>query len=285
MRKKYQIKGSMTVEATLVFPLFFFVIVGFIYFFQVFKTQTAIQGNITEIAKEASRYGYLYESLTSTDKDNKEEDNATEGTKKEVKNILAKLAEGTFYKWRFQKLVSDNETLEGVDGGIDGISFLGSSFMEEDGIIEVKASYRVKIPVPFFSHFTFPVVQQVKTRGFIGASLIENTEGDQSSSGDEEYVFITKNGVVYHSHADCTYLKVKISSVKREQLEYLRNKSGGIYYPCEACAVGSNQAHYYITEFGNRYHTAKICTKIDRNVITIKKSEVGSRRPCSKCYP
>lgn len=287
MIDEYKVKGSLTVEATLVFPLFFFVIVGFLYFFQVFQTQVKIQGNITEIAQEASRYGYLYELLTSG-KDEKGKEQVKIDDSEEVKNIVTKLVEGSYYKIRFQQLMDEGQELYGVKGGVDGVSFLGSSFMEEDGIIEIVASYKVKIPVPFFSHLSFPVIQQVKTRGFIGASLQQETEeeGDNNENREEEYVYITKGGKAYHSHKSCTYLTVKISAVDASRLSKLRNKSGGKYYPCEACAKGeSEQKGYYITQYGDRYHTSQLCTRIDRNIITIKKSEVGGRKPCSKCYP
>lgn len=280
-------------EATLAFPLFFFVIVGFLYFFQVFETQAQIQGNITEIAKEASRYGYLYDSLTNCeeevnketqDKNNQQEGQDKDGLQQNVKDILSRLVEGTYYKYRFQQLTGDNNNLKGVAGGVDGVSFIGSSFMEEDGIIEVVASYRVKIPVPFFSHFSFPVIQQVKTRGFIG-TLLQEKEESKEHSGEDEYVYITKTGTVYHSQKSCTYLTVKIQCVLDKALETLRNKSGAIYYPCEECAKGqAHQQSYYITEYGDRYHTNKLCIKINHDIIAIKKSEVGSRKPCSKCY-
>ncbi len=275
-------KGSITVEATLVFPLFFFVIIGFIYFFQVFKTEIKIQGNITEIAQEASRYGYLYDTLAHSG----EEDSPKNQSNPNIKNILSKLVEGTYYKIRFRELNEEDNNLPGVSGGIDGVTFLGSSFMEEDGIIEVVASYRVKIPVPFFSNFTFPVIQQVKTRGFIGATLLKKEEDNGANQNNEdEYVYITESGQAYHSQKDCTYLKVKISCVSKDALRNLRNSSGAIYYPCEACTEGhGEQQSYYITEYGDRYHSSKLCNKIKHNILTIKKSEVGSRRPCSKCY-
>ncbi len=285
MIDQYKVKGSLTVEATLIFPLFFFVIVGFLYFFQVFQTQTKIQGNITEIAQEASRYGYLYELLTNG-KEEKEKEQVKTDDSNVAKDIVTKLVEGSYYKIRFQQLMDGDQELYGVKGGVDGISFLGSSFMEEDGIIEIVASYKAKIPVPFFSHLSFPVIQQVMTRGFIGASLLNETEEEKEENNEEEYVYITKGGKAYHSHKSCTYLTVKISAVDASVLNKLRNKSGGKYYPCESCAKGEpEQKCYYITQYGDRYHTSQLCTRIDRNIITIKKSEVGDRKPCSKCYP
>lgn len=285
MKVKWHMRGSMTVEATLVFPLFFFVIVGFLYFFQIFQTQTRIQGYLTEIGQEASRYAYVYDALTKSEEGEKVSKKDEQEVDQEVKDILTRLVEGSYYKLRFKQLVKGEAELKGVVGGLNGVSFLSSSFMEKEGIIEVVASYQVKIPVPFFSHFSFPVVQQIKTRGFIGASLIKESEDSQGEGEDEEYVYITRTGTVYHSHQSCTYLNPKITSVSAKALETLRNKSGGIYYPCEACCQGhKEQPNYYITQYGNRYHTSKLCNKIDRDVKTIKKSEVGGRRACSKCY-
>ena len=83
MRGRDTAKGSITVEATLVFPIFFFVIVGFIYFFQIFKTQIKLQGNITDIAQEASRYAYLYDVLANTEKESTKSTDSTQNKESE----------------------------------------------------------------------------------------------------------------------------------------------------------------------------------------------------------
>lgn len=285
-------------EATLVFPLFFFLVVGFLYFFQILSMQVKIQGNLTELAKEASRYGYLYDTLTSSNNTEASEEKAKEGkeirqdkkennqtVKKEVMDVLTGLVEGSYYKYRFGQMMEQYENVHAIDGGLEGVNFLGSSFMGQDGEIQVVASYKIKIPVPFFSGLTFPVTQQVKTRGFIGTCLKEDQgTGEEASDEDEKYVYVTRTGRVYHETKSCTYLSPRISSVSASSLGDLRNKSGAIYYPCESCARDrEKQGSYYITEYGNRYHTSKLCNKIERDIQTIKKSEVGSRRPCSKC--
>lgn len=285
MNIKWKTKGSLTVEATLVFPLFFFLIIGFLYFFQIFSMQVKIQGNLTELAQEASRYGYLYDTLTIS-KNNEASEEKSQDVKEEVMNVLTGLAEGSYYKYRFGQLMENYENVHAIDGGLEGISFFGSAFMGQDGEILVVASYKITIPVPFFSGISFPVTQQVKTRGFIGTYLKENQGDEEAEDEEDEYVYITRTGKVYHVTKSCTYLSPKIHCVTASSLENLRNKSGAKYYPCESCAEGKkNRGSYYITEYGNRYHTSKLCNKIERDIRTIKKSEVGSRKPCSKCCP
>ncbi len=288
MKIRKRMQGSLTVEATLILPLFFFVVFGFLYFFQVFKLQIKIQDSLTEIGQEASRYGYVYEYLTKDGAtEASSEEQGTGSTGEVIKQTLCKLVDGSFYKVRFKELMENDKSLQVVKGGVEQISFMGSSFMTENAQIQVVASYDVQIPVPFFSYFSIPIVQKVKTRGFVGVTLKNDTEGNQAEEeNQEEVVYATRKGTAYHKSTDCTYLSPKITSISAEALQTKRSKSGAIYYACEACCEGTSpQSNYFITAYGNRYHTSKLCTKIDRTILTLKKSEVGTRKPCSKCYP
>lgn len=293
-------RGSITVEAALVMPIFMFALIAFLYFFQLFTLQEQIQESITRVSKQASQYGYVYRYLQEASKDKKEDNEASKekdaSKEKEVskekdtskaKKVVQGFIDGTLFRTKFLEDMGDNTNDTCIMGGINGISFLESSFMKQEDNIEIVAIYEVKIPVLFFQLRPFTVVQRVHSRAFVGESLVEEG-GDSNEEKDDEkdtYVYITKTGKVYHKNCNCTYLKVKLTSVLGKDIASKRNDSGAIYYPCESCMKGKLDPNktYYVTKYGNRYHISSKCNKIERDVKKIKLSEVGSRGPCSKC--
>lgn len=276
-------RASLTVEASLVFPIFILVILGFLYFMQLFILQERIQSSITEVSKFASRYAYLYERVLQPEGEEKNQEEADN----ELRKIMNGLISGTIYRGKFLEYLGEDKPNDFcVEGGLNAVSFIQSSFMKEDEKIEIVATYDVRIPMLFFSTSPFHVVQKVKTRAFVGYSCLEGA-GYQSKETDTSnpYVYITKTGVVYHKDSECTYIKYKIQSVSMESMEQLRNTSGGIYYPCESCVEGKNITlqSCYITSYGDRYHSEASCNKLKRTIIKVRLSQVAGRKPCSKC--
>lgn len=276
-------RASLTVEASLVFPIFILVILGFLYFMQLFILQERIQSSITEVSKFASKYAYLYERVLQPEGEADKE----EESENELRGIMNGLISGTIYRSKFLEYLGEDKPNDFcVDGGLNAISFIQSSFMKEDKNIEIVATYDVRIPMLFFSASPFHVVQKVKTRAFVGFSCLEGA-GYHSEETDtsDPYVYITKTGVVYHNDSECTHIKYKIQSVSINTIDYLRNVSGGIYYPCESCVVGRNITlqSCYITSYGDRYHSESSCNKLKRTIIKVRLSKVAGRKPCSKC--
>lgn len=267
------IKASLTVESVFAFPIFFFAVLVFFYFIQIVILQEQVQASITEVASFSTQYGHVYQDYTEDDKRKGEDNN----------KILDGFVDGTAFKTVFLEIARKFHIQDTcVRGGIESIQFWNSSFMNDGETIEVVASYQLQLPIPFVQNQTMNTVQRVKARAFVGATCIDECEGDKP---DGPYVFITPTGSVYHTREDCTYLEMDIMSVAYEELFLRRNQSGAKYYPCESCVGDTNasQAVVYITSYGTRYHTDRSCKKIHREVRKVKLSQVGSKRPCSKC--
>ena len=100
----------------------------------------------------------------------------------------------------------------------------------------------------------------------------------------KQMVYVTETGTVYHLSRSCTHLDLAISPVTSEQLSASRNASGGNYRVCELCGMSAaSQGTYYITKEGDRYHSSLSCSGLKRTVYEIPISQVGDRRPCSRC--
>lgn len=283
--KKDKWNGSITVEATLVLPIFVFIVITFLSFIQFLIMQEKIQHSLTEVAREVSKSAYIYDQLR--DDPNEEEINNS-GAKVEQNEIINGLASGVVFEHEFEQFHTLSEKEKRcIVGGLEGIHFYKSSFMKDGETIEIVATYRFRLPIPTFFVATLPVEQRVKTRGFIGKTC-QSTGGAQlkaPSGEDDYYVYITTNGSVYHKNRDCVHLRRTTSRCTYEELELKRNKNGGKYTPCERCmdSLSNRQPYYYITSDGTKYHATLDCPSLKRSVRMVLKSSVTNRLPCSAC--
>ncbi|HEX3022130.1 MAG TPA: TadE family protein [Lachnospiraceae bacterium] len=185
--------------------------------------------------------------------------------------------------------VSDNKVLSMpcIANGENGILLSLSNYNDETDEIDIVAYYNIDIPIKMFGLQQIPALQRIKVKAFVGSKMDDGTDdGEKDTNEDgsqDEIVFITETGTVYHRSRDCTHLKLSIKLVTCEELDSLRNASGGKYYPCEICGSNEKQATYYITNQGGCYHSDIHCSGLKRTVYEIALSEVGSRSPCTRC--
>lgn len=241
-------RGSMTLEAAIVLPLSAAFLTFFLFLFRVMQVEQIVQNALIYAGREAAAYGAGSSEVT----------------------ILA-LGNGFFYKE-----VADSQLVKTyVQNGAAGIVLLESS-VEED-CVNLRAVYRVKFPVGFFSINGIDLVSESKNRIWNG----------QLASGGEDsdpIVYYTATGSVYHLTKSCSYLDLSIRAVARSDLSGLRNKSGGKYYACSLChAKDSDSKTVYITDYGAEYHDSLQCSALKRTIYEVRLSQVGSRKPCSKC--
>ena len=130
--------------------------------------------------------------------------------------------------------------------------------------------------IGFDKAITAAVVYVRKWTGYNVLSPLDTKE-------DEEYVYITECGTVYHRSRTCSHLKITISVVNLSDLPGRCNDYGQRYTPCEKCAKGSSTGLVFITDKGDKYHNSATCSGLKRTVKTVKLSEVGGRGPCSAC--
>ena len=301
--------ASLTVEAALVLPILIFACYAFLFFFYVLSIQENLHNASTRACETVASYGYLIryiedrgeeiedkknEDSTAQQEDNEANTISTEEEKlvsniedSDIARLIYCLADAALIKSYVKKHMSLQNNLDlFIQGGYSGISFLGSNLYDENGFVTIQMTYKVKPPV--FSDLLpgFWVVQSVRMHSFNGYK-VSKKNAEPKEEQDEEMVYITESGAVYHTHSDCTYIKIILEQVDYENVSSLKNESGGRYYPCEGCVNSKNNAldykTVYITKFGTRYHISTSCSKIKRSIKSIKLSEVGSRKKCSKC--
>lgn len=165
---------------------------------------------------------------------------------------------------------------QGVDP--DNLDCKGTNCHWNTGILDLKVRYPVEIPIPMFWIPPVFCEESLRVKGWNGYVA---TIGSGTS---DQIVYVTDTGIVYHEDPDCTYLDLSIHAVSADELEEIRNLSGGKYYACEACGKRETDEELrYITDYGTRYHTTLTCKKIKRTIYAISLDEAYGLGGCSKC--
>lgn len=259
--KRY--KASMTVEAAFVLPFFLFAFLNVISILEIYRVQSNLSAAMHMTSKEMAVYAYEYKAVFDEDVGKLESLGLTYGyASNRVKNIL-----GETYL--------DNSPIK---DGVSGIGWYRSSVLEEDDCIDLIASYTIKPPVAVVGFGEFKMYNRMFTRAWTGY----DNAAAANRNADEELVYITPDGTVYHRSRVCSYLKLSIVPVNMTVLEDQRNEGGAKYYPCEECGK-KERSVVYITNYGTRYHSSLQCSKLKRTILAVPLSEVGGRGACSKC--
>ncbi len=146
----------------------------------------------------------------------------------------------------------------------------------EDECIDLVYPYKVKSFFPMVGFEDFWMYSRMRTRAWTGYD-VEKVQPEQ-----EEIVYITEYGEVYHLTKSCSYLKLSIRAVERDVVEELRNADGACFYSCEECGKECTNT-VFVTSYGNRYHATLQCGSLKRKIQEIPLSEVGNRNACKKC--
>ncbi|SEP57306.1 TadE-like protein [Lachnospiraceae bacterium NE2001] len=243
-------KGSVSIEAAVAFPLFLFTILAFIYMGEMYRVKETVYEGLIETAEYMAEYAYLTDTF--------------EGVS---------VMDYPMAMLRFEQYVDNKALLEKyVVGGSLGISLIGSSFPDDEGYIDIYATYYVRLDVPIIGIFKKRIDEHIKQRAYLGSSSLLNSVESES---DDKYVFVAENATVYHSSRSCTYLMPDIVSSDKA------SASNSGYRACEYCG-GGNDSLVYITTEGECYHSSRTCSRLKRTVSRKKLSEV-SLPPCSKC--
>lgn len=246
-------KGSMTIEAAIVLPLFVGFFAFILFYFRIMQVQLTVQGALEETGRNLALL-------------------AVKELEEPVENIgYEVIAKGMLSL----KLKDDRFIEQYVSGGATGVMLAMSEF--EGDYIELNANYIMKFPIKFWGKRDFLICQRTQFRKWNGwHGVLINPE-------IAELVYVTEYGEVYHMRRSCTYLNLSIQKILREELEIRRNYSGERYEICELCGDESDSAVVYITNYGECYHNTITCSGLKRIIYQKLLSEVGGMPACTKC--
>ncbi len=270
-KSRYQ-NASLTVEASIAFPVFFFAVLYLIQMFGGLRAELTIaQAGITS-AREVAAYSYVAERLADGE-------SAAADTILKVfdQKIVRDAAITSVFYAR-----CDNSLLKeaGVAQGLGGI-WVDSKETGEKTRAEI--FYRVKPANVLTKERNRYYVLRIVYRNWTGEGKVHKAE--EENAGKSNIVYMTEHGAVYHLSRTCSHIKIDIEAVRPKDVGERRNLSGAKYYACEFCSPElSKLAQVYITEYGTRYHAFSSCSAIKRNVRECSLEEVGQTYPaCSRC--
>lgn len=272
--------GSLTVEAALVLPIFIFSTLLFVSLFQVMYIQEMVQYALTETAREASRYGFIYDDLS---KDTNHAETTQEKNSTVYYNKINSIVDGSFYRSIFSKYISVKELESSCVKGT--FSFLESQFMNDNNEIEILVEYDIKPIISMFGIDSIPIIQKVKTKGFVGTYLIGDVNIENLTEKDL-VVYLAENGTVYHKQETCTHLLLSVKTIPIGQVENYRNENGGKYKRCSRCIkekLYDNSTLIFIAAQGNHYHSIRDCSGLKRTVKEVLLSQIKELPPCKRC--
>lgn len=247
-------KGSLTIEAALLLPLFLLIISSIMYFLVIFNLQMNIQSRLENTARDISKAAYLTEDL-------------------KIFNYV--YLRSSMMNSEVKEMINNSNIL----GKSEGIHFYESEFFNQEGILDLVTTYEMVIPFIPEKIISFPCVQRARIRTWIG----KNIDGEDMQGG--ETVFVTPTGTVYHRNRDCSHLKLSISEKRFKDIHTLRNNQGGKYYRCSLCGEEFHSPNdiVYVTSEGDCWHSSVHCSGLKRTILEIDISEVGTKSACSRC--
>ncbi len=272
LQGKMSSPGSLTTETALVLPVFLFAMISVMYLTEAVRFSSEMSAVLSETAEEYAKYAYAVEAAGNGAGIVIPDSIGLIGGR-----LLGAAAAGAQVR---EQLGSTYIEESPVEGGAAGISFLRSSVMGNDDMIDLIASYRIDPPYEFLGIIRPVVTDRARVRAFTG---YDNTHTGGNDSPAEEYVYITENGSVYHRSRSCRHLNFTVRARDISVIGNERANDGSRYYPCERCAGGVRSGLVYLTDDGNRYHTSLRCPSLTRNIREIPISQAGGRSPCRDC--
>lgn len=252
-------KGSATVEALLILPVVLFFILSVGWMADIIGIHSELGGVVNRVGNGMVIYSHAYNSLT--------EENIGE-TEFGPAVMSIGLSEGylrsEIVKTRAGEKITD-------------LVCAFSSITDEE--IHLSVTYKVEPPMKIPGFNGIFLKNSFYSRPYTGYHHDETEDSDE----DDEIVYITRTGTVYHTVTDCRALKVTVDTVGWSQISVERNNDGAKYYPCEKCAGSGQAGMVFITPYGNRYHFDRDCHEINSVWYAVPHSKVKERRKCKFC--
>ena len=267
--KEMSLPASMTVESSIALPLFIFFFANILVMFNILKVQSDLEAALHQAGNRICLLSYDEKTATGTLSEN------SEGA-----DIAAGVASVFYAKSLVKDYLGSGIEKSCVTDGFSGMSFRNSRIMAGNDIVDIVVDYEVHPLISLIGFKNFPVEGRYYGHAWTGYDITGEGGGERP---EEEMVYVTEHGEVYHRNINCKHLKLSVHTINYEALKDARNADRGKYYPCEYCAERISGGSVFITDYGDRYHTSVNCPGLKRKIYTIPLSEVGGRPPCSAC--
>ncbi len=284
--------GSMTVEASLVLPLFLFFFLNLGSVMEVLRLHGKMETALWEIGRETGVYGSslkLGDSWMDSDGEaggnvKKKEADASKTLPRTVESFLEGLSLSgigdvalsyTYVKAGIEGFLG-TEYLDAapIRGGPEGLYFGGSDLVNEDDVLEIVVTYPVESIWPLAAFRPFLLENRYYGRLWTGY--------DVEKAASAVY-YLTENEEVFHTDRNCTHLLLSVRQIPLGSLALEANERGQQYRMCEKCLTGWLPKEVWIAREGECFHGRRDCPGLKRTYRAVTWEEAKQYRPCSRC--
>ncbi len=239
-------KGSLTIEAALALPLFFLAVITLAFLLEILAIKTSMRSGLYNGAKKVAENGIneLYLSVGALEQAIVE----SVGQERLARSIVK----------------------------VESIRCDGSFLNKGTGMIQAKVSYELETPFLLFRPQGLRQEEEIRLKAWTGYVAF-------GTANDQEIVYITETGLVYHPNYHCTHLQLSIQMVASQGVASMRNEHGGKYYPCERCQGSGGAYSVYVTTHGDRYHSRLNCSGLKRTIYGVPITETTGKGRCKRC--
>ena len=265
--------ASMTVEASLVLPLFllFFLTLGS--GMEMMRFHGKMEVALWEIGRETCLYGSVLQNgaLPWSEKDGQ--------SGEEKRQILSAVGNLTFsyasVKPRVEAILGAAYLADApVANGAKGLWYLGGSVLTKDDLVELAVTYEVQPKWAVQGFRGFWLENQYYGRLWTGYELSET---------ENTLYYLTENAEVYHLSLDCSHLNLKPEQIPAGSLAGATNAKGSHYRACSFCVKGEDYGVIWVSPEGDCYHYRRDCLGLKRTIRAVRWEEAKAYRPCSRC--
>ncbi|MBQ3796409.1 MAG: hypothetical protein II842_09040 [Butyrivibrio sp.] len=269
-KRKIRLSGAMTLEASIALPLFIFFFLNIMSAISIIQIQSDMEAVLHQTGSELMQLAFDI----NTGKE------VVLGGGTDEAGLAEAGALSLYASKSVRNSLEDRLKNSMVMDGAEDLNFLSSKIMQGDDIIDIVVDYKVHPVVKLVGFTGFGVESRFYGHAWTGYDI---SGGLQTDLTEEEMVYVTEHGTVFHRDVNCTHLKSSARSVAFSGLSGERNADRGRYYPCEYCGNNISGGNVFVTTYGNRYHGRIDCPGLKRKIYTIPISEAGGRGPCSSC--
>lgn len=256
-------RGYITVEASIVVPIFLFFMLGMAEICMILMAEAHIHQALAAATDYVAQHCYLEQKILKGTKD------VPDKKRDECVIDIGNLVDIAIVKKQFATYLGDDFYVERmVSGGSNGIILTVKRDNSNSKIMQIAARYQAKVILPLLGSYSINLSNQIKQKAFVGFS-------EEEYNNKDCYVYVTPNREAYHTRRDCTHLKLDVRSV----LVDLQHT----YMPCYYCGQGKKEDRLYVAKNGEVYHTTKDCVGLKRTVRRVKRTSVEGIGACERC--
>lgn len=268
---RYQ-NASLTVEAAVAFPVFFFAVLYLLQMFSILRAEVMIAEAGISSVRETAAYSYVAKRLA-------EGDMAVADTLLDFfdRKIVRDVAMTSVFYGRCEGDILKQGGVAQEPGGM----WVNTEESEDKVRIEIR--YRVIPGNSLVSKRIKYYTMRLVYRNWTGEGGSGGTPEEET--GKKFTVYVTEHGTVYHTERSCSHIKIETTPVDGGRVDKERNSSGERYSACDFCSPERKSGKtVYVTNHGTRYHAVSSCSAIRRDVKECSLEEAKETyRPCSRC--